>query len=107
MAAAESAHEFLERVQENLPQLSKQHRRIASCLLDSPQSLGWLGIVDFAELCGVPPSCVVRFAQRFGYSGFSPLKHLFREALRQQLVGLSPHTAMMMGQRSGLIDGVS
>ena len=85
MTGVESANEFLERVRKNLPELSPQHRRIAACLLDSPQAIGWLGIVDFAGACGVPPSGVVRFAQRFGYSGYSPLRQTFREALRQQL----------------------
>ena len=33
---------------------------------------------EVAERCGVQPSAVVRFAQRFGYSGFSELQSVFR-----------------------------
>ena len=98
MTSAESANEFLERVRKHLPELSPQHRRIAACLLDRPQAIGWLGIVDFAGSCGVPPSGVVRFAQRFGYSGYSPLKHTFREALRQQLQCQPPRAGTVSTQ---------
>ncbi len=35
---------------------------------------------DIANACGVHPSAVVRFAQRFGYSGFSDLQAVFRQA---------------------------
>ena len=33
---------------------------------------------EVAERCGVQPSAVVRFAQRFGFSGFSELQAVFR-----------------------------
>jgi DNA-binding MurR/RpiR family transcriptional regulator len=33
---------------------------------------------EVAERCGVQPSAVVRFSQRFGYSGFSELQSVFR-----------------------------
>jgi DNA-binding MurR/RpiR family transcriptional regulator len=35
-------------------------------------------VTEVAERCGVQPSAVVRFAQRFGYSGFSELQSVFR-----------------------------
>ncbi|MDH4181440.1 MAG: MurR/RpiR family transcriptional regulator [Betaproteobacteria bacterium] len=35
-------------------------------------------VTEVAERCGVQPSAVVRFAQRFGYSGFSELQAVFR-----------------------------
>jgi DNA-binding MurR/RpiR family transcriptional regulator len=35
-------------------------------------------VTEVAQRCGVQPSAVVRFAQRFGYSGFSELQSVFR-----------------------------
>ena len=35
-------------------------------------------VTEVAERCSVHPSAVVRFAQRFGYSGFSQLQAVFR-----------------------------
>jgi DNA-binding MurR/RpiR family transcriptional regulator len=35
-------------------------------------------VTEVADRCGVQPSAVVRFAQRFGFSGFSELQALFR-----------------------------
>lgn len=35
-------------------------------------------VTEVAQRCGVQPSAVVRFAQRFGYSGFSELQAVFR-----------------------------
>ncbi len=46
----------------------EQHR--ASLMVDR--------VGDIAERCGVHPSAVVRFAQRFGYSGFSQMQQVFR-----------------------------
>ena len=37
-------------------------------------------ISDIARECEVHPSAIVRFSQRFGFSGFSEMQALFREA---------------------------
>ena len=37
-------------------------------------------IIDIARECEVHPSAIVRFSQRFGFSGFSEMQALFREA---------------------------
>ena len=39
---------------------------------------------EVAERCGVHPSAVVRFAQRFGFSGFSELQAVFRARWSEQ-----------------------
>lgn len=41
-------------------------------------------VTEVAERCGVQPSAVVRFAQRFGFSGFTELQALFREQWTQR-----------------------
>jgi len=41
-------------------------------------------VTEVAERCGVQPSAVVRFAQRFGFSGFTELQAVFREQWTQR-----------------------
>ncbi len=41
-------------------------------------------IGDVARECAVQPSAVVRFAQRFGYAGFSAMQAVFRDDYTQQ-----------------------
>jgi DNA-binding MurR/RpiR family transcriptional regulator len=44
-------------------------------------------IGDVARECRVQPSAVVRFAQRFGYAGFSALQAVFRDDYTDQAAG--------------------
>jgi DNA-binding MurR/RpiR family transcriptional regulator len=81
----ESAYELLTRVRQHLPALSPQHQRIAGYLLQNHLTVGFHGIQEMAQECGVPPTTIVHFARRFGYAGFSPFRQLFKDALRQYL----------------------
>ncbi len=81
----ESAFELLTRVRQHLPALSPQQQRIAGYLLENHWAVGYHGIQELAVECGVPPSTIVNFARRFGYTGFGPFKQLFKDALRQHL----------------------
>jgi len=60
--------------------LSKQLKLIAQYITEHRQQMVVVRIRDVAEACSVQPSAVVRFAQHFGFSGFSELQALFREA---------------------------
>jgi len=51
---------------------------------------------DIAVHCGVQPSAVVRFAQRFGYPGFSAMQAVFRHDYTEQASPLASYQ-----QRSG------
>lgn len=92
----ESVPEFVARVQAELPALSPQIARVARYVIAEPHDLGWFGIVEFAECCGVPPGTVVRFARRFGYGQYTDLRKLFRDSLRKHV-----HAAMLIPPASG------
>lgn len=74
--------EVLDLVKFSLPTLSPQCRKVAETLLADPMVLSWTKITDFARMCGVPPSSVVRFAQRMGFHGYRALQAPFRDALK-------------------------
>lgn len=81
----ETVPELIERLCSEMPTLSPQLVRVAEHVIESPQDLGWFGIVEFSECCGVPPATVVRFARRFRYSQFTDLRKLFRDSLRRHV----------------------
>ena len=75
-----TADQLMKRISEEYEGLSKQLKIIAKYIEDHRQTLVLDRITDIAKACEVQPSAIVRFAQRFGFSGFSDMQALFREA---------------------------
>lgn len=76
---------FLAQVSAEFHGLSKQLKLIARHVEKHRDHLGLERIQDVAERCGVQPSAVIRFAQHFGFSGYSEMQKLFRDGIRQAL----------------------
>jgi DNA-binding MurR/RpiR family transcriptional regulator len=66
-------------------QLPKRLKQLAAFALQHPDEMAFGTVAQIAEHAGVQPSTLVRFAQAFGFDGFSHLQQLFRVRLRQQL----------------------
>ncbi len=81
----ENLEEFLRRITIEYDNLSKGLKSIAHHIEMHGDSVGLGGIQSLAEQCGVQPSAVVRFAQYFGFSGFSEMQRLFRDGLAEQI----------------------
>jgi DNA-binding MurR/RpiR family transcriptional regulator len=62
--------------------LPKRLRQVAIFLWQHPGDVALGTIVQVAEQAGVQPSTLVRFAQIFGYSGFSDLQAVFKEHIK-------------------------
>ncbi|QKM46892.1 HTH-type transcriptional regulator MurR [Burkholderia glumae] len=75
---------LLQRITEAYDALPRQLKRIASYIDEHRANVMMDRTSDIAERCGVHPSAVVRFAQRFGFSGFSDLQAVFRDAYTGQ-----------------------
>ena len=75
------AEVLLKRIRQEFPGLSGQLQVIAQYVERHHESLALQGIRDVATHCTVHPSAVVRFAKRFGYSGYHELRQQFRESL--------------------------
>jgi DNA-binding MurR/RpiR family transcriptional regulator len=60
--------------------LPRQLKRIASYMSQQSERIMVDRISDIARECEVHPSAIVRFSQRFGFSGFSEMQALFRTA---------------------------
>ena len=71
--------------------LPRQLKRVAKYVDEHRASVMVDRTSEIATRCGVQPSAVVRFAQRFGYSGFSGMQTVFREAYQAQASPLSTY----------------
>jgi DNA-binding MurR/RpiR family transcriptional regulator len=65
--------------------LSRQLKLIARYVEHHHDTLGLERIQDVAERCEVQPSAVVRFAKRFGYTGFNDMKRVFRDGIEERI----------------------
>jgi DNA-binding MurR/RpiR family transcriptional regulator len=60
----------------------KRLRQVAIFLWQHPSDVAIGTISEVAELAGVQPSTLVRFAQIFGYAGFSEFQGIFKEHVK-------------------------
>ncbi|MGH8779255.1 MurR/RpiR family transcriptional regulator [Paraburkholderia sp.] len=79
-----SVDELMQRIAENYESLPRQLKSVATYIEQHRSSVMVDRTSDIAASCGVHPSAVVRFAQRFGFSGFSDLQTVFRQAYTGQ-----------------------
>lgn len=80
MAQDSKVEELVRRVAGEYDELSKQLKTIAQYITENRQQMVVVRIRDIADACNVQPSAVVRFAQHFGFSGFSEMQAVFRDA---------------------------
>lgn len=79
-APPESAEQLLQQITLEYESLPRQLKRIASYMSQQSDRIMVDRISDISRECDVHPSAIVRFSQRFGFSGFSEMQALFREA---------------------------
>jgi len=75
--------ELLRRIDSEFGRLSRQLQLVARYVQQQIDSIAEQRIEDVAHRCGATPSAVVRFAQRFGYTGFQDLKRALRREVRR------------------------
>lgn len=64
--------------------LSKRLKQVAEFLLDNPNDIAFGTVAVISRNAGVHPSTLVRFANAFGYSGFSEVQRLFQQQLIEE-----------------------
>ena len=79
-----NAEELLQQITQAYEGLPRQLKRIASYMTQQSERIMVDRISDISRECEVHPSAIVRFSQRFGFSGFSEMQALFREAYTQK-----------------------
>lgn len=79
--APESLAELKSKISGEYSQLSKRLRQTAQYLLDHPNEIAFGTVATISKDAGVHPSTLVRFANAFGYSGFTEMQRLFQNQL--------------------------
>jgi DNA-binding MurR/RpiR family transcriptional regulator len=69
---------------ERKSELPKRLTQVAAYALDNPDEIAFGTAASIAISASVQPSTLVRFAQHFGFDGFSGLQQLFRARLRER-----------------------
>jgi DNA-binding MurR/RpiR family transcriptional regulator len=69
--------------------LSPRLRQIAEYALCNPNDMALETIAVIAGRAGVPPSSLIRFANAFGYDGFSAMQRVFRSQLVERTTDYS------------------
>lgn len=72
---------------ERKAELPKRLRQVAAYALDNPDEIAFGTAASIATSAEVQPSTLVRFAQHFGFEGFSSLQQIFRARLRERTPG--------------------
>ena len=84
MPEASPIDKLMQQIASEYDALSRQLKVIAQYVEKHRASLMLERISEIAAACDVQPSAIVRFAQRFGYSGFSEMQDVFRQAYTDQ-----------------------
>jgi len=71
-------------IAEEHPNLSKRLKQVAEYLLENPNDIAFGTVAVISKNAGVHPSTLVRFANAFGYSGFTEVQRLFQAQLLEE-----------------------
>ena len=93
----ESVESFLAAVAAQFEGLPRQLKAVAQHIETNKARMVVTRITDIAKACGVQPSAVTRFAQRFGFSGFVELQDLFRKTFREMTAPAASYARRIRG----------
>jgi DNA-binding MurR/RpiR family transcriptional regulator len=97
-AAPRSYEQLRAAIVERFPELSKRLQQIAGYALEQPGELALETIATVSERAGVQPSSLIRFAQAFGFSGYSEMQRVFRLSLTDALPGYRERLESLAGE---------
>src|ERR1700761_8264061 len=103
-----SVDDLMQRIADNYESLPRQLKSVATYIEQNRGSVMVDRTSDIAASCGVHPSAVVRFAQRFGFSGFSDLQAVFRQAYTGQGVSSTSYQQRirkLIDEKPGTLSG--
>lgn len=81
---ATSLEELNLQITQKFTTLSKRLQQVAEYILDNPNGIAFGTVVMIAKDATVHPSTLIRFANAFGFSGFSDMQKLYQKKLLQE-----------------------
>ena len=91
--------------------LPRRLTQVAAYALDNPDEIAFRTAASIADAAAVQPSTLVRFAQQFGFEGFSSLQQIFRARLRERTSTYEERLRLIEGDSTalpenlGILDG--
>ncbi len=79
---------FLSQIEQNYPQLSKGHKKIADYILQEYDKAAFMTAATLGATVGVSESTVVRFAAENGYKGYPDLQRYLQDMIRSRLTSV-------------------
>ncbi len=102
----DSVDSFLSQIASRYESLPRQLRAVAKHVEENRARMVVTRITDIADACAVQPSAVTRFAQRFGFSGYSEMQALFRKAFSERTAPAASYASRIRSLvRSGRLRG--
>lgn len=86
---------------ERKAELPKRLTQVAAYALDHPDEIAFGTAASIAVSANVQPSTLVRFAQAFGYQGFSDLQAVFQDRLRDRTSNYSERLSSLRSHVAG------
>jgi len=83
--------ELIEKIAAAYESLPRQLKSIASYIEQHRSSVMMDRVSDIAQASNVHPSAVVRFSKHFGFSGFSEMQAIFRQAYTEQVAPIQSY----------------
>lgn len=77
--------DLLDQIRNQYDQLSKRLRQVADFVLHSPSGVAFGTVATLSKQAEVHPSTWVRFANTFGFGGFTEMQKLFKNSLMQEI----------------------
>ena len=83
MIGTDISNSILERLAEELSELTPEARKAATYVLENPRDVGVSTVREIAEAANVKPNTVVRMARQVGFEGYDDFRVPFRDAIRE------------------------
>ncbi len=89
----------LERLAEELPELTPEARKAATYVLENPLDVGVSTVREMAEAANVKPNTLVRMARQVGFEGYEDFRVPFRDAIRRGAADFPDRARWLQGIR--------
>lgn len=90
----------LDRLTNDLEELTPQAQKAARYVLENPADVGISTVREMADAAQVKPNTLVRMARQMGFSGYEDFREPFRQAIRQGAQGFPDRARWLQERKS-------
>lgn len=107
MTQLDTSTAIMDRLCEELDELTPEAQKAARYVLENPRDAGVLTVREIADAANVKPNTLVRMARQVGFEGYDDFREPFREAIRRGDASLPDRVRWLQDvQKRGEIDAL-